>query len=201
MPGASTRKALIRRDPATTLNQRIRFVRGERILLGTDLADLYGVETKTLHRAVRRNIERFPADFMFALTDREWKNLRYQIGTSSSAHGGGRYRPLAFTEHGVAMLSSVLRSRRAVAANIAIMRAFTRLRALLTTHRELARRLNSLERKYDGQFAAVFDAIRKLMAAPTEPSRRRIGFVRADDPPAAPRSTAMGRRRATPNRP
>ncbi len=152
----------------------ILFIRGEKILLDEHLALLYGVETGALVRAVKRNSDRFPQDFMFQLSPEEWTNLRSQIGISS-AHGGRRYAPYAFTEQGVAMLSSVLRSDQAVQVNIEIMRAFVRLRELLATHQDLARKLNSLERRYDAQFKAVFDAIRDLMA-PKLPPKRPIGF-------------------------
>jgi hypothetical protein len=157
------------------IEQAILLLRGHKVMLDFDLAELYGVETKSLKRAVRRNLSRFPADFMFALTDREFGNLRSQFGTSK--WGGLRYRPYAFTEQGVAMLSSVLRSERAVKVNIEVMRAFVRLRALLSSHEELARKLVALEQKYDAQFKVVFDAIRQLMAPP-QPARRPIGFVR-----------------------
>lgn len=143
-------------------------------MLDFDLAALYGVETKALKRAVRRNLARFPKDFMFTLSKRELENLRSQFGTSS--WGGARYRPYAFTEQGVAMLSSVLNSERAVRVNIEIMRAFVRLRAILSSQEDLARKLLALEKKYDSQFRVVFDAIRQLMA-PEEPKRRPIGFV------------------------
>jgi hypothetical protein len=143
-------------------------------MLDADLAELYGVETGILNRAVRRNLERFPEDFTFQLTDKEFADLRCHFGTSSS-WGGRRYNPLALTEQGVAMLSSVLRSRRAILVNIAIMRAFVRLREMLASHRELARKLEQIEKKYDAQFKVVFDAIRELMAPPSKLSRR-IGF-------------------------
>ncbi len=149
-------------------------------MLDSDLASLYEVETKQLVRAVKRNRERFPGDFMFQLTKTELKNLRYQFGTSSS-WGGRRYLPLAFTEQGVAMLSSVLRSRRAARVNIEIMRAFVRLRGFLSAHKDLARKLATLEKRYDAQFKVVFDAIRELME-PTEPKTRRVlGFRRGDE--------------------
>jgi hypothetical protein len=166
------------------IDRSIVFIRGHKVMLDADLAELYGVETKALNQAVRRNRGRFPADFMFQLTRGESEILRGQIGTSNlrsqfatsrSAHGGRRYLPLAFTEQGVAMLSSVLRSDRAVRVNIEIMRAFVRLRELLATHKDLARKLEALERKYDAQFKVVFDAIRELMAPP-QAKRRRIGF-------------------------
>ena len=143
-------------------------------MLDADLAQLYGVPTKALVRAVKRNAERFPPDLMFQLDSKETLALRRQAGTSSS-WGGRRYLPYAFTEQGVAMLSSVLRSAQAVSVNVEIMRAFVRLRAALADHRDLARRLDDLEAKYDHQFKAVFDAIRALMTPPEKPTRR-IGF-------------------------
>ncbi len=145
-------------------------------MLDADLAALYGVETKALNRAVMRNLDRFPSDFAFQLTEEEAAILRYQSGTSSPSHGGRRYLPYAFTEQGVAMLSSVLHSPRAVAVNVEIMRAFVRLRVLLATHADLARKLEVLEQKYDGQFRVVFDAIRLLMAPGVATERKRIGF-------------------------
>lgn len=139
-----------------------------------DLADLYGVETRTLVQAVRRNMDRFPADFMFQLTKQEFDDLRSQIVTSN--RGGRRYPPYAFTEQGVAMLSSVLRSERAIRVNIEIMRAFVELRRMPASHADLARKLSALEKKYDEQFKMVFDAIRELMAPPDPGKKRRIGF-------------------------
>ena len=133
-------------------------LRGQRVLLDADLAKLYGVETKNLVKAVGRNRDRFPDDFMFQLSKRELADLRFQFGTSRS-WGGRRHAPYAFTEHGIAMLSSVLRSERAVQANIEIMRAFVRLRRMLASNEELARKLAALEKKYDAQFRVVFDAI------------------------------------------
>jgi hypothetical protein len=153
-------------------------LRGERVLLDADLAELYGVETKTLNRAVKRHRDRFPADFSFQLTPGEVGNLRYQFGTSN--WGGRRYLPRALTERGVAMLSSVLHSKRAVMVNVEIMRAFVRLRRILATHADLARKLSTLEKRYDAQFRAVFDAIRELMTPPEPPKKRRIGFLSAD---------------------
>lgn len=178
--------------------QLVFVVRGEKVLLDSDLAALYGVETKALNRAVKRNASRFPGDFMFRLTTGEWTNLRCQIGTSSgrpaagaskalaskaaspAGHGGRRGTPFAFTEQGVAMLSSVLNSPRAVEVNIAIMRTFVQLRRLMDSNRELARNIETLERKYDEQFAVVFNAIKQLIAddeARKAQPRRRIGFV------------------------
>ena len=148
-------------------------------MLDRDLAELYGVATKALNQAVARNVIRFPPDFSFHLTPDEAASLRSQSVTSKG-RGGRRHAPLVFTEQGVAMLSSVLRSRRAVDVNIAIMRAFVHLRELLATHKDLARKFEELERKYDGKFALVFDAIRELMAPSPERehARPRIGFIR-----------------------
>ena len=159
--------------PRERIEQTILIIRGHRVMLDADLAVLYGVETKAFNRAVTRNMERFPDDFMFRLTKKEDEDLRYHFGTSR--WGGRRYLPYAFTEQGVAMLSSVLRSKRAIQVNIAIMRAFVQLRELITSNKGLARRLNELEKKYDGQFRIVFEAIRELMAEPA-PKSRRIGF-------------------------
>lgn len=145
-------------------------------MFDSDLAALYEVQTKILNKAVRRNIHRFPPDFMFQLTHKEVEFLRFQNGTSKGGgRGGRRYLPLVFTEQGVAMLSSVLQSERAVQVNIAIMRAFVRLRVILANHKDLAAKLDALERKYDVRFRAVFEAIRKLMEAPHSPTRP-IGF-------------------------
>jgi hypothetical protein len=157
------------------IEHRIRLVRHHKVLLDADLAALYQVDTKVLVQAVKRNMRRFPPDFMFRLTTKEFDALRSQFVTSK-ARGGRRHRPYAFTEHGVAMLSSVLRSRRAVAVNIAIMRAFVRLRDMQVTHERLTARLDALERKYDGQFSVVFEAIRELMAPSSRGAQRQIGF-------------------------
>jgi len=151
-------------------------VRGHRVLLDHDLARLYGVETRALNQAVRRNLDRFPLDFMFRLSGKEAADLRSQFVISSS-HGGRRVHPLAFTEQGVAMLSSVLRSPRAVAVNIEIMRAFVALRRTLETTAGLAHKIEALEVRYDGQFAEVFEAIRQLVIPP-DPPRRQIGYKR-----------------------
>jgi hypothetical protein len=160
--------------PLDRIERAILALRGQRVLLDADLAALYGVETKALNRAVKRNLSRFPADFMFRLTKAETSGLRCQFGTSKDP-GGRRYLPYAFTEQGVAMLSSVLHSQRAVRVNIGIMRAFVRLRQMLQTNAELARKLAVLERKCDARFKAVFEAIRELMTPPVKP-RRPIGF-------------------------
>jgi ORF6N domain. len=167
--------------PLARIERAILFIRGEKVMLDTDLARLYGVATGAFNRAVKRNLSRFPDDFMFQLTAAEAKSLRCQIGTSNVGRGGRRYRPFVFTEQGVAMLSSVLHSERAVAVNIQIMRAFVRLRQLLASNAELARKLEGLEKKYDRQFKVVFDAIRQLMSPPAG-KHREIGFhVKAED--------------------
>jgi hypothetical protein len=160
--------------PAERILHAIHVFRGERVLLDADLALLYGVETRVLIQAVKRNLERFPGDFMFQLTENEWADLKSQ-SVISSAWGGRRSVPYAFTELGVATLSSVLNSERAIQVNISIMRAFTLLRSVLATHVDLARKLENLERKYDGQFRVVFEAIRDLMTPPT-PTKKPIGF-------------------------
>jgi hypothetical protein len=160
--------------PAERILHSIQVFRGERVLLDADLAILYGVETRVLVQAVKRNLERFPGDFMFQLTGSEWGNLKSQ-SVISSAWGGRRSVPYAFTELGVAMLSSVLNSERAIQVNISIMRAFTLLRSMLASHADLARKLENLEHKYDGQFRVVFEAIRDLMTPPT-PTKKPIGF-------------------------
>jgi hypothetical protein len=161
--------------PAERVERAIYFFRGQKVMLSTDLAALYGVEVRVLVQAVKRNFERFPKDFMFQLTRTEFANLKSQFVISSWG-GLRRAAPYAFTEQGVAMLSSVLHSGRAVQVNIEIMRAFVRLRRMLASHADLARRLDALEQRYDAQFKAVFDAIRELMT-PTVPGRRRaIGF-------------------------
>jgi hypothetical protein len=146
-----------------------------------DLAQLYEVETKNLNKAVRRNLERFPEDFMFQLTEEEYEILRFQSGTSNvkqelSPRGGRRYLPLVFTEYGVAMLSSVLKSQRAVLVNIEIMRTFGHLREFLLSNKDLAQKLANLEKKYDSQFKVVFDALRELMTSPHNP-KRKIGIT------------------------
>lgn len=164
--------------PAERVERAILVIRGQKVMLDKDLADLYGVETKRLIEAVKRNIRRFPADFMFQLNEDEYAPLRSQFATSNapSGRGGRRYAPFAFTEQGVAMLSSVLRSDRAIDVNVAIMRAFVRLREMLASHADLARKLAAMEKKYDAQFKVVFDAIRQLMAPSDAKPKRPIGF-------------------------
>lgn len=158
------------------IEKAIYIIRGENVMLDRDLAELYQVQTKALNQAVRRNLDRFPTDFMFQLSQKEVVDLnRSQFVTGSQKHRDPRSRPYAFTEQGVAMLSSVLRSKRAVTVNIEIMRAFVKLRQLLVSNIEFARRLDKLESKYDKQFKVVFVAIRHLMAKPVK-DRKEIGF-------------------------
>jgi hypothetical protein len=161
--------------PSEKIEKAIYLIRGEKVMLDHDLALLYGVETKVLNRAVKRNLQRFPLDFMFQLTPEEADVLRCQIGTSKKGRGGRRYLPYVFTEQGVAMLSTVLNSERAILVNIEIMRAFVKLRQILASNGELSLRLDELESKYDKQFRVVFDAIRQLMATPIR-DRKEIGF-------------------------
>jgi hypothetical protein len=166
--------------PAERIEKAILLIRGQKVLLDRDLAELYEVPTKRLNEQVRRNLRRFPEDFMFQLSKEELENWRSQFATSNSAAKMGlRRRPYAFTEQGVAMLSSVLGSDRAVEVNIAIMRAFVRLREIMSTHKDLARKLDDLQRKlgeHDEKFAIVFEAIRQLMLPPPTPQKPRIGF-------------------------
>ena len=159
--------------PAETITSKIYSIRKSKVMLDRDLAELYGVETGQLKRAVRRNIDRFPKDFMFELNDEEHENLRCQFGTSS--WGGTRYKPMAFTEQGVAMLSSVLNSKRAIQVNIQIMRAFNKLRQMLAAHKDLKRKIEAMEARYDKQFQIVFEAIRQLLEEDGKP-KRKIGF-------------------------
>ena len=161
--------------PVESITSKIYFIRDHKVMLDRDLADLYGVETKLLKRTVRRNIDRFPSDFMFELTKKELENWRCQFGTSNNIKMGLRYSPMAFTEQGVAMLSSVLNSKRAIQANIQIMRAFTMLRTMLLTHDDLRRKIEDMEAKYDKQFRIVFQAIKQLLKEDDKP-KRKIGF-------------------------
>jgi len=168
--------------PAERIERAILMFRGHKVMLDSDLASLYGVQTKVLNQAVTRNIERSPEDFMFQLIEEEAMRLRSQIVTLKPGRGRHRkYLPYAFTEQGVAMLSSVLRSQGAVQVNIEIMRAFVRLRELIATNKDLARKLEELEKKYDAQFKVVFDAIRQLMPLPERP-RRSKGFQMEEQP-------------------
>jgi hypothetical protein len=168
-------KALV---PTEVIVSKILFLRGEKVLLDRDLAELYGVETRVLNQAVRRNFQRFPEDFMFQLTEKEFDSLRSQSVISKRGKGGRRYLPYAFTEQGVAMLSSVLHSDRAIEVNIAIMRAFMRLRKMIASHDELARKLAELEERieeHDDDIKMIFEAIWQLMEPPEKPPRK-IGF-------------------------
>jgi hypothetical protein len=167
--------------PAERIERAILFVRGEKVMLDTDLAALYGVPTKRLLQAVKRNLARFPDDFMFQLSLDEAAAMRSQFVTASKRNL--RYRPYAFTEQGVAMLSSVLRSPRAVEVNVEIMRAFVRMRRMLASNAELARKIDELESKYDQQFAVVFEAIRQLMEPPPAREPREMGFHTIHRPP------------------
>ncbi len=185
--------------PIEKINRKIFFIRNKKVMIDADLAELYGVKTKELNKAVARNAKRFPADFAFQLTKDEKESLRFQFGTSNDENerlrsqivtskqkrGGRRYLPYAFTEQGIAMLSSVLKSDRAVLVNIEIMRSFVRLRELLSTHTELARQIESLETKYDAQFKVVFEAIRKIMEPQVfleaEEKKERIGYKVTED--------------------
>jgi hypothetical protein len=187
--------------PIERIERSILLIRGQKVMLDRDLAQLYGVETRALNQAVRRNIERFPADFMFRLTREEI--MRISQFVTSSDHPGVKTlkfskNVMAFTEHGVAMLSSVLNSSRAVQVNIQIMRTFAKLREIISQHKDLARRLDDLERKYNAQFKVVFDAIRQLMAPPEpEPPKKRIGFMVKErrSPYKSQKGTKKGKRR------
>jgi hypothetical protein len=165
--------------PQEVIENKIFMIRGHKVILDSDLAGLYQVTTFNLNKAVKRNIGRFPEDFMFQLNNDEYKSLTFQFGISKKGRGGRRYLPYAFTEQGVAMLSSVLHSERAVQVNIAVMRAFVKLRQMISTHKELAHKLSELERKierHDSEIQAIFAAIRQLMAPPSKPAKK-IGFL------------------------
>lgn len=167
--------------PVEMIERRIYLVRGHKVMLDSDLAEMYGVATKVLLQAVKRNLKRFPEDFMFQLNYQDVAALRSQIVTLKTGRGQHRkYPPYVFTEQGVAMLSSVLNSERAVQVNIAIMRVFVKLREMIASHKDLVKRLDDLEKKYDAQFKVVFDAIRQLMS-PAVPKKGKIGFARGKD--------------------
>jgi len=161
--------------PTERIVSRIFLIRGMKVLLDQDLAKLYGIETKNLNKAVKRNLDRFPDDFMFQLTQSEHESLRFQFGTSKTSRGGRRYLPYVFTEQGVAMLSSVLKSKQAVQVNIQIVRTFIQLREMLMTHKDLREKIEAMEKRYDKQFKAVFDAIKQLVVQEEQP-KREIGF-------------------------
>ena len=183
----------VQKTPVPLIESRILVIRGQKVLLDYDLASLYQVETKRLNEAVRRNRDRFPSDFMLRLTAVEDGVLRSQTATSNEGRGGRRYLPYAFTEQGIAMLSSVLNSKRAIEVNIAIMRTFVRIRQLLATHEELAWRLEQLEWRQNeqaGQIREVFETIQQLIEGPAEEEpRRRIGFPASDTDLSDPRSS------------
>jgi ORF6N domain len=165
--------------PLTQIERRILTLRGQKVMLDTDLADLYGITTKRLNEQVRRNLGRFPLDFMFQLSTEETSALRSQIATSKLGRGGRRYAPYAFTEHGAIMLANVLNTPRADEVSVYVVRAFVRLRQVGTTNREVATKLAELERRiagHDNAIRSLVDAIRRLMDAPSPPTRRRIGF-------------------------
>jgi len=161
--------------PVEVIESKIYYIRGQKVMIDHDLAELYEVKTFVLNQAVKRNIDRFPEDFMFQLTDKEWEYLRSQFVISNKGRGGRRYSPYVFTEQGVAMLSSVLNSKQAIFVNIQIMRAFVKLREMIASHQELSKRLDEMESKYDEQFQVVFQAIKQLIEAPEKP-QEQIGF-------------------------
>lgn len=181
MPGQS---AAVRAIPVEFIERRIYLVRGQKVMLDSDLARMYQVPTKVLNQAVRRNLDRFPEDFMFQLTVEEDESLRSQfvtsnVGTSKPGRGGRRLPPYVFTEHGVAMLSSVLRSKRAVRLNILIVRAFVRLREYLSTHKDLARKLRDIERtqhEHGADIQKIYGHIQRILGPAPQPPKRRIGF-------------------------
>jgi len=181
--------------PAERIEKSILLIRGQKVMLDRNLAELYGVQTKVLKQAVRRNIKRFPDDFMFELTKQEFENWRSQIVTSKRDKMGLRYRPMAFTEQGVAMLSSVLNSDRAVEVNIAIMRAFVQLRKISSSQKQLARKLQEIEARlgdHDEKIQVIFEAIHELITTPEKP-KRKIGFE-AKEPKAAYGKRARGKK-------
>ena len=189
MPMPSTNKALV---PLEIISQRILLLRGVRVMLDSDLAELYGVPTKRFNEQVKRNLGRFPGDFMFQLNDDEHAALRSQTATSKTSRGGRRYAPYAFTEHGAIMAATILNSPKAVEMSVFVVRAFVQLREMLTTRKELAARLEVLEMKvgsHDEAITDIINAIRQLMAAP-EPNKRPIGFVIPADAPAKSRKKA-----------
>jgi len=164
--------------PSEIVNQMIFTIRNHTVMLDSELSRLYGITNKSLLQAVRRNMERFPPDFIFQLTNQEVKSLRSQFMTSKYGHGGRRYSPYAFTEQRIAMLSSVIKSKQAIVVNIEIMRAFVRLRKFAITHSDLANRIEEMERHYDAKFKIVFDAIQRIIL-PLRTEKTRIGFLSA----------------------
>ena len=172
MTGKEIREVAI---PIEKITDKIYSIRGHSVMLDRDLAELYEVKTKVLKQAVRRNIRRFPSDFMFELNREEFRKLRSQIVTSS--WGGSRYLPMAFTEQGVAMISSVINSERAILVNIEIMRAFSQFRNMLVSHGDLKRKIEGMEKKYDAQFRIVFEAITQLIEEDEKP-KKKIGYIK-----------------------
>lgn len=172
-------KQIVSVIPGSSITARIYWIRGKRVMFDVDLAELYAVQTKSLNLAVRRNIERFPDDFMFQLSQKEMDALRFQNETSKKGRGGRRYLPYVFTQEGVAMLSGVLNSSRAIRANILIMRAFTKLREMAATNELIRQKVDELEQKYDKhdkQLRDVFEVLRKLLEPATVPNKKSIGF-------------------------
>ena len=168
------------RVPIEIIESKIYLIRNQRVMLDSDIAELYGVTTKRFNEQVKRNIERFPEDFMFKLTDEEYKILRSQFATSNIIHGGRRYTPYVFTEHGAIMAATILNSSKAVEMSIFVVRAFVKLREITSGNKELAQKLNELEKKYekhDKDIKAIIDAIRQLMTPP-EKTKRKIGFIK-----------------------
>ena len=161
--------------PVEAIERKILLIRGRKVMLDSDLAKLYGVPTFRFNEQVRRNLKRFPEDFMFQLTKDEHRSLISQFAISKIGRGGRRFLPYVFTEHGALMAANVLKSEKAIEASIYVVRAFAKLREMIASHKDLARRLAELEKKYDAQFKVVFDAIRQLME-PAKPKPRRIGF-------------------------
>ena len=169
--------------PDEIVMNKIYLIRGQKVMIDNDLADLYDIETKRLKEAVRRNSDRFPEDFMFELTQKEFESLRSQIATSKTGRGGARYLPMAFTEQGVAMLSSVLNSETAIRVNIQIIRVFTKMRELLLTHKDILLQLEKMEKKltgHDEDIALIFEYLKKLLNPPQTP-RNKVGFRRKDE--------------------
>ena len=172
-------KQIVSAIRGSNISSKIYLIRGKRVMLDSDLAELYGVLTKNLNKTVQRNFARFPEDFMFQLTPDEVESLRFQFGTSKKGRGGRRYLPYAFTQEGVAMLSGVLNSPRAIQANVLIMRAFIKLREMVATNELIRQKIEELERKYethDKQFKAIFEALRDLLEPAKAPKKKPIGF-------------------------
>lgn len=172
--------------PVEMIERKILLIRGEKVMLDADIAELYGVATKRLNEQIRRNSDKFPEDFAFQLAAEEWQSIksrgdlnRSQFATGSQKHRDPRFLPWVFTEHGAIMAATVLNSKQAVAMSVYVVRAFVKLREMIASHKDLAKRLDELEKKYDSQFKVVFDAIRQLMAPP-ETKKKKIGFRREE---------------------